>query len=234
MSSPWIRTPEFPCFSIEDYNDYWEHRGWEVNSRLKRREELMLERIPEGARVLDVGCGNSRLPVALKEKGVNISIADVSSKVLEGYESFGITGKIIDLEQIRHAELGSEKYDFIIMSEVLEHIKNSEEVIAYLKPLTKTFLLTVPNSASYQFRYGLLFKGRFFTQWVYHPSEHVRFWSHIDFMDWLSAQGLVVKKVDVTDGFDFRGRWKKFPYFWKNLFGFRMLYECSVEDKDLM
>ena len=225
FSSPWIRTPKFPAFDMDSYDDYWRHRGWEINKSLKVREEIILDLIPARSRVLDIGCGNSLLPVALKEKGASVDVADLSPLVLEGYKEKGINGVVLDLEKIND-KLLVEKYDYIILSEVLEHIKNPEQVLNKLSPFTKNFMITVPNSAAYMFRYGLMFKGRFFTQWVYHPAEHIRFWSHIDFLDWLAAQNLEVEKVVVTDGFSFRGLIPSLPRLWKNLLGFRMLYQC--------
>jgi len=227
FSSPWIRKPDFKTVTTLNYDEYWEHRGWEVASALKPREKVMLDMIPEGATVIDIGCGNSLLPLMLKEKGVRISVADVSQKVLDGYQQSDITGHRINLESISDADI-VEHYDYIILSEVLEHTKNPEEIISILKKMTNHFVITVPNSAAYVFRYGLLVRGRFFTQWVMHPSEHLRFWSHIDFLDWLSAMGLAVEEVRVADGFTLRGMLPFLPRLWPNLLGYRMVYNCRV------
>jgi len=119
------------------------------------------------------------------------------------------------------------------LSEVLEHVRNPEQILQALKPFTKNFIITVPNSAAYQFRYGLMFRGRFFTQWVYHPSEHLRYWSHIDFLDWLSAMKLNVLSTPVADGFTLRGLVPWLPALWKNFLGYRMVYNCQVQGRDL-
>lgn len=227
FASPWIRKPDFPANGQFDYDAYWDKRGWSVAETLKPREKIICDRIPAGAKVIDIGCGNARLPVALKEKGVDITVADVSAGVLAGYKSHGIAGKVIDLEKVQEHGL-TETYDYIIMSEVLEHTSNPEEIILTLTPHTKHFMLTVPNSAAYMFRYGLFVRGRFFTQWVLHPSEHLRYWSHLDFLDWLTALRLQIVHCEVTDGFSFRGRLPWLPNLWKNLLGFRMVYECET------
>ncbi|MEK7116792.1 MAG: class I SAM-dependent methyltransferase [Patescibacteria group bacterium] len=227
FSSPWIRKPDFQNVKEIDYNDYWQFRGWKLNSGLKPREKIMLDIIPTKSKIADIGCGNSLLPLKLKEKNCMVSVADISKTVLDQYRELGINSFEINLEKIDSIKL-PDQFDYLILSEVLEHTRNPEQIIKALKPCTKYFLITVPNSASYQFRYGLMFGGRFFTQWIYHPSEHLRYWSHIDFLDWLSALGLEVVFAPVSDGFTFRGLLPWLPNLWKNLLGFRMVYHCKV------
>lgn len=229
LKSPWIRKPDFTKIEKLDYEKYWEDRGFEIADKLKPREVIMRDLIPQGSRVLDLGCGISRLPIALREKGVNIEIADVSKRVVEEYGKLGFLGHVRDIEDIRSLKF-DKVYDVIILSEVLEHTRNPEEIITALKPFTKKFLITVPNSAAYVFRYGLLFRGRFFTQWVMHPSEHLRFWSHIDFVDWLEAMELEVEKMIPSDGFTLRGLMPWLPNLWKNFLGYRIVYQCSVRE----
>lgn len=226
FKSNWIRKPNYKDISFKDYNDYWAHRGWEINRTLKEREKIMLQQIPADSSAIDIGCGNSLLPVKLQEKGCRVDIGDVSPKVLEGYRQHGIEGKIIDLEDITSISF-DKQYDYIILSEVLEHLRHPEKTINALKPFTQNFAITIPNTAAIFYRYGLAIKGRFPTQWTYHPSEHLRYWSHIDFLDWLDAMGLHVEKDIGADGVTVRGFLPFLPKMWKNLFAHRVVYICT-------
>jgi methionine biosynthesis protein MetW len=223
----YTRKPDWHAVKEVDYDEYWRSRGLEINKALKEREVLMLDRIPKGAAVLDIGCGNSRLPIALKEKGVQVTVADISREVLKLFASHGVPTHQLDLATITDQELGH--YDYIILSEVLEHTTNPEVVVQTLRAHTKTFLITVPNSAFYRYRFHLMFAGRFFTQWVHHPSEHVRFWSYVDFCEWLEALDLAVDETVASNGFSFFGTLPFLKNMWKNLFGHQILYACSVE-----
>jgi methionine biosynthesis protein MetW len=214
---PWIRKPDFKSISLLDYDDYWNARGFSINKKLKERETIILNRIPAGSRVLDVGCGNSRLPLELKAKGCDVTVADISQKVLEGFTQSGIPTQRLDLSQVEDFDYQA-KFDYIILSEVLEHLPNPEEAITKLLPFSEFIIITIPNSAYYWFRFGLMFRGRFFTQWVHHPSEHLRFWSHLDFKDWLEAMGLSLVKSQASNG------WRLFKDIWPNLFGFQIVY----------
>lgn len=226
----WIRKPDFKNISFVDYNSYWEHRGWNLKNKLRRREEIVLDCIPKGSCVIDMGCGNSCLSVKLKEKGCDVAVSDVSDIVLKGYKEHGIEGHIIDLEDAAHIQLTT-TYDYIILSEVLEHLRHPEKTIAALKPFTKRFIVSVPNTAAYFYRYGLLVRGRFPAQWTYHPSEHLRYWSYIDFLDWLDAQGLEVEKTVAADGANFGGLVPWLPSLWKNLLAHEIVYVCKVKEE---
>jgi methionine biosynthesis protein MetW len=218
-----IRKPDFKSIAALDYNAYWTTRGFHLNATLKEREEIILAHIPSTASVLDIGCGNSLLPVALRDKGCTVTVADISSIVLEGYRAVGISSFEIDLEQLREKPITG-IYDYIILSEVLEHTKNPEEIIQILRKHTKRFVLTVPNSAFYRYRIQLFFGGRFLIQWVSHPGEHLRFWSHTDFIDWLAAMGLTLEYTTASNGFSFFRLLPGLKNVWKNLFGHQMVY----------
>jgi methionine biosynthesis protein MetW len=222
------RKPNFSEIKKIDYNRYWSERGFEINKKMKERELIILNNIAIDKKVLDIGCGNSRLPVELKEKGIDIKVADISEEVLRGFQKYNISSLQIDLEKIDSLKLDG-KFDVIILSEVLEHTKNPEEIIGELKKYTKNFIITVPNSAFYRYRIGLFFGGRFFTQWVYHPSEHIRFWSHIDFLDWLNAMGLDIERSVSSNGFSLFGLAPFLKNTWKNLFGHQIVYFCKVK-----
>jgi len=228
MSVYAFESPRFPKIGKIDYSDYWRDRGFQINSRLKEREVIMQHLVPRGSKVFDIGCGNSRLPIVLaKEKACTVTVGDVSPIVLDGFRAAGIGAQVIDLSRIGEAQVDS-SYDIIIMSEVLEHMANPEEIIQKLTPHTKRFLLTIPNSAFYPFRLRLFFGGRFLKQWVHHPSEHVRFWSHSDFLEWLGVQGLSVEQAIPSNGLSVRGLFPWLKDFLPNLFGHQIVYLCAV------
>lgn len=226
---PNTRKPDFRNIKSIDYNLYWKERGFALNKKLKEREEIILGLIPSDSKVLDIGCGNSLLPVALKKQGSEVSVADISVEVLKGYSKFDIGGVVLDLEKINQFENNLEHYDYIILSEVLEHTKNPEEIINVLSSHTDNFLLTIPNSAFYRYRFHLMFFGRFFTQWVYHPSEHLRYWSHSDFLDWIKAMNLDLVKSESSNGFTLFGILPVLKNLWPNMFGHQIVYFCRVK-----
>jgi methionine biosynthesis protein MetW len=222
------RKPDFRNISNINYDEYWRARGFNISGKLKEREVIVRGLIKKNSKILDVGCGNSLLPLKLKEDGHNVSVADISSVVLKGYSENGISALELDLDKVSLFN-SNESFDYIILSEVLEHTKNPEEIISTLKKYTERFIITIPNSAFYRYRFHLMFTGRFFTQWVMHPSEHIRFWSHIDFLDWLDALNLNVEKTYASNGFSLFGLTPWLKNIWKNLFAHQIVYLCKVK-----
>ncbi len=209
------------------YDDYWKKRGYSISKKLLEREIIIHNLIQPKESVLIIGCGTSLLPIALQEKGCEVTVSDIAPGAVKLFADEDIPGFIFDLENIVEGTV-SENYDVIIASEVLEHIRNPEQAIEKLSKHTKRFIISIPNSAFYRYRIHLMFSGRFFVQWANHPAEHLRYWSHIDFLEWLSAMDLKVQKVIPSNGLSCKGFCTFMKDFMPNLFGHQIVYDCTV------
>lgn len=209
------------------YDDYWKRSNFSPNEKLNEREVILRDCVPAGSTVLIVGCGTSLLPLALAEKGCTITVSDIAPTVVEFFQTKGVPGFILDLEHITDASITG-TYDIVVASEVFEHIRNPERAVEVLARHTRRFLICSPNSAFYRYRLHLMFAGRFFIQWKYSPAEHLRYWSHTDFLDWLSAQDLRVRAVIPAMGLSCRGWCGFVKNWWPNLFGHQIVYDCEV------
>lgn len=217
------RKPDFSKIQKIDYNEYWKNRGFQLRGKLMERELIFFNWIPDNVTVLNAGCGNSRLLLELKTKKNCICTAiDSSPLVAAGQHAAGIETRVANLEDDNFTL--KEKYDFVILSEVLEHLRQPENLIAKIIPNAKYLILSIPNSAFYRYRLGLIFNGRFMTQWAQHPSEHLRYWSHIDFLDWLAAVGLEVAAFQSSNGFQLKN-------IWPNMFGHQICYLAKTKNK---
>ena len=85
-------------------------------------------------------------------------------------------------------------YDYIVMTDVLEHIPNPEDVLIKIKDnFNKCLIVSVPNTGFILDRLRLLF-GRFPKQWLVHPGEHLRFWTFKDFISMCEQLGFCLKE----------------------------------------
>jgi methionine biosynthesis protein MetW len=220
------RKPDFKKISNLDYDKYWDNLCPNMRGKLREREVIFTDLIKEGSKVLDIACGMSPFLVKLKEKKKCEVVAyDISKNAVEKQAEKGVRAEVHDISS-PDFEL-KENFDYIVMSEIIEHLAVPEILIKKLKGKTKYLLISLPNSGFYRFRLSLMFKGHFFAQWAYHPSEHLRFWTHIDFINWLEALGLNIITNTASNGLTIGPI--DFSNMWKNLFGYQIVYLCEYK-----
>lgn len=173
-------------FSDElNYEAYWRARLERGNVKSERlmnehKRKLIAQLIDPGSTVLDIGCGDGSLLAYLQETKAIVPFGiDVSSVSCERARLKGI--KVIEAD-ITREDVPIPKADFIILSEVIEHLANPEVLLGRLRDrFDRGLLIDIPNSGAINDRLRLLF-GRFPKQWVFHPAEHLRFWTIRDFV----------------------------------------------------
>lgn len=173
-----------------DYNLYWQHRKLTsqtpLNSFQKKRAELSLLYVESGSSVLDIGGGNGRVLLYIHNKKPleSMIVADISKEALAMAKENYIETAEVDISKIDTLEK-LPSADYILMFEILEHIPNSEEMLAWaVTKAKKGVLFSVPNTGFVFHRLRLL-GGRFPLQWRLMPSEHLRFWTAKDMKWWL-------------------------------------------------
>lgn len=183
-----------------DYAYYWKSRSKSGNSALPKRFSIIAKLLTAKSTVLDVGCGDGSLISYLKTVcEITASGVDFSSEAISQAASKGIQCRQAD---IRSSFLSpGEKYDFIILSEVIEHIAEPEILLANLKQsFNNSLIVTIPNTGYLAYRLRLFVFGRFPMQWLHHPAEHLRYWTLKDFKDWSGVLGFKIKKLAASDG----------------------------------
>ncbi|PIS08806.1 hypothetical protein COT75_04990 [Candidatus Beckwithbacteria bacterium CG10_big_fil_rev_8_21_14_0_10_34_10] len=118
--------------------------------------------IPKGARTLDVGCATGLLGKTLK--------AHKSPKFLVGIEKDKKMAKkasrfydkviITNLDQLNNLPFKKDFFDLIVLSDILEHLKNPLFTLKAITPYLNSsgcLLISVPNIAFISVRISLLF-----------------------------------------------------------------------------
>lgn len=209
-----------------DYKAYWKNRDAKIRQKLLEREEIFFDWVKPKTKVLDVAVGNSGLLSLLKkDKMCDVCAYDISQESVNAQNNSGVIAERKDIS-LDSFDI-SDKYDVIILSETLEHLPIPETLIKKIAKNADFFIVSIPDSAFYKFRLQLLF-GRFFKQWIFHPSEHLRFWSHCDFLDWIDSIGFDVIQYEASNGLDI-GPFRFYKYM-PNLFGHQICYLLKVKN----
>ena len=124
------------------------------------------------------------------------------------------------------------KFDYIILTEILEHVQNSEQIMFNIqKNFNKSIFVSVPNAGYFTHRLRLMF-GRFpIVVIMYHVQEHIRFWTHKDFLYWSAHLGYKVKNTQASSTFlniDTLG--EALP----SLFAIQIIYELTKNTNSLI
>ena len=114
-----------------------------------------IDKIPQSARVLDIGAGSGAIGKRLMEKGFqNLSAVEIDARARD---------YITPIYKAVHESLNpykNEKFDLILLLDVLEHTATPEqflnEILELLAP-GGTILISVPNIAHWSIRFSLLF-----------------------------------------------------------------------------
>lgn len=120
--------------------DYWKKKNWYYYSSIK---SYISRIVPEGASVLEVGCGTGQILDSLKpSRGVGIDISGEMIKLASQKfpQHTFIHSPIEDLSI-------NEKFDYIIMVDVVDHVYDVmsvfENLSRFCKPTTQIILTTV-------------------------------------------------------------------------------------------
>jgi hypothetical protein len=164
--------------------EYWDkkwreqHAAYAQDPRRDSVYKAILEEMPEGKAILDLGGGCSRFSRLAKEKGHKPTVADLSSWAIEHNAEDGIDGFVLDVTGYEDEKLG--KYDVGVCTELLEHLDSPVKALRLLNKHVSEAWISVPNN-----RMG-----------PHECAEHKRTYNLVEFAELL--QGFYLE-VDVKD-----------------------------------
>jgi len=172
------------------YNYRFEEKYWWYAAR----RNIMLDWIHQFIQVdnpliLDYGCGTGKFTESLLSLGYRVEPADTSKKAIEFCRKRGLQNVI----NLNESELQSDRYDLIVMGDVIEHIEDDMGILKSLKHKLKpngNILITVPA-------YNWLWSGED------HISHHIRRYTLGVVKRIVLTSGMKIKKASYFNTFLF-------------------------------
>jgi 2-polyprenyl-3-methyl-5-hydroxy-6-metoxy-1,4-benzoquinol methylase len=184
-----------PAFGMPDRQE--QPRYTKLDRSPESAHMLVVDAIPEGARVLDVGCATGYLAEEIADrrsgKVTGIEISPTAANEARHHCERVIVGDIetLDLDEA----LGEDSYDIVLFADVLEHLSDPEAVLRKVRPFVAPggrVVASIPNVAHISVRLALL-AGEFrYREAGLLDRTHLRFFTQETVEDLFEASGYVI------------------------------------------
>jgi 2-polyprenyl-3-methyl-5-hydroxy-6-metoxy-1,4-benzoquinol methylase len=168
---------------------------------LSAAHRIVLEHVPDGARVLDVGCATGYLAAELSARGCTVDGIEVDPVAAQQARAHCREVVVGDLEApATHGEvqrmLAGARPDVILCADVLEHLRDPWAVLTWLRTLSAPgghAVVSVPNIAHWTARRALL-RGRFdYADYGLLDRTHLRFFTRASAAELARRAGFAVR-----------------------------------------
>jgi methionine biosynthesis protein MetW len=170
-----------------------------MNALTRADHDIILRTIPKGARVLDVGCGDGSLMARLKSetkaivRGMELSQEGVNACVAKG---LSVVQGDADFDLALYP---NDSFDVVVLSRTIQATRKPEAVLAQMRRIGKTAIVSLPNFGFWQVRLSLLLTGRMpITKGLpenWHQTENLHLCTLLDFDELARASRFDVTSV---------------------------------------
>jgi methionine biosynthesis protein MetW len=176
----------------------------------RRDLELIAELVPEGSRVLDLGCGNGELLDHLRRhracRGFGVEIADANI-----VECVKRDVKVLQLNLEEGLALFEDQsFDVVLQLDTLQHLRNTEKMLRETARVGRIGIVSFPNFAHWPNRFAVM-RGRMpvtkTLPYQWYDTPNIRVGTFADFEVLARKNGLrVLESFGMQDGAAVR-RW---------------------------
>lgn len=122
--------------------------GWKKYTLIKPRLDATLKDIPEGCKLLDIGCNSGEIALMFQEvKHCKVTGIDISKSLVKKAVSKGIDARVGDAEKLSFTD---NTFDCVYMGEIIEHSYNPDVILDEAKRVLKPGGILVGNTINEQ------------------------------------------------------------------------------------
>ncbi|MFC0269185.1 methionine biosynthesis protein MetW [Kushneria aurantia] len=181
---------------------------------------LIYDWIPQGARVLDLGCGDGTLLAALyRYKGVTGYGLEIDADGISSCLKKGVNVIEQDIDQ-GLANIPDDMFDLVVMTQSLQVVRRPDRILEEMLRVAHECIISFPNFAWWRHRLALGLRGRMPVSrslpYAWYDTPNIHLSTFRDFAELCRAQGHTIADRAVGNG-NGEGRWRHRR--WPNLFG---------------
>jgi 2-polyprenyl-3-methyl-5-hydroxy-6-metoxy-1,4-benzoquinol methylase len=176
------------------------HAYVELNERPLGGHAMLLALVPDGARVLDVGCSSGYLARPLVERGCTVVGIELDARAAAAARTVCEEVLVGDAESIE-LPFAPGSFDVVLCGDLVEHLRDPERFLGRVRPLLRDggrLVLTTPNVANWTIRLGLLFGRWRYTERGILDRTHAHLFTRNTLVETLAAAGYRVLELDFT------------------------------------
>ncbi|MGZ8429866.1 MAG: methionine biosynthesis protein MetW [Candidatus Deferrimicrobiaceae bacterium] len=160
---------------------------------------VILDLIPAGTKVLDLGCGDGSLLVKLvRQKGVTGRGIEISEEGVRACIAKGLTVMQGDIDKGLR-DYPDISFDYVVLNQTLQAVKKPDVVLSEILRVGKKGIVGFPNFAYWKMRFYLFTYGRMpkteFLPFEWYDTPNIHFCSIFDFTEYCAKNGVTIEKT---------------------------------------
>jgi len=165
---------------------------------MKPDHQIIVDIVAQGARVLDLGCGEGELLAHLRlEKKARVQGIELDEERMHTCVEKGLTVLQGDIES-GLVDYPDASFDYVILNQIMQEIKKADFVVQEALRVGRRVIVGFPNFAHWSARLTLFLCGRTPINEALHyhwfETPNVRFLTIRDFIDYCTARKITIEQ----------------------------------------